>query len=211
MSGRRAPFSLSLPLDSIDQDIVLRGDPDLHLGGCTYTLHGAAQALKHTAALISSVVKIVSSTAEDMNATIAFRGYISWVSDTLLFIDNVQQRSLVCVYDFGLLEALITASCDLVGFSHFNMISALKRKVERTLITLAVSYFTRLKEIDIATEECVARVLDAVADLYEKSLAAESIIEKYLIPVLLSCQEHISIAESLRMKIEVCCASVINS
>jgi hypothetical protein len=84
-------FDLVLPLVDIKDELLTNGNPETDLEGCTYALHDADHALRHSYYLLALLVDVSSSAAGTYEATPFFQGYLAWILDSFLLLREVER------------------------------------------------------------------------------------------------------------------------
>jgi hypothetical protein len=84
-------FDLVLPLVDIKDELPTKGNPYTDLEGCTYALHDADHALRHSYYLLTLLVHVSSSAAGTYEATPLFKGYLAWILDGFLLLREVER------------------------------------------------------------------------------------------------------------------------
>jgi serine/threonine-protein kinase ATR len=90
-TGKLPLFDLVLPLIDIWDEFPTYCNSGTDLEGCTYTLHDADHALRHSYYLLVLLVDVSSSAADTYEATPFFQGYLAWILDGFLLLREVER------------------------------------------------------------------------------------------------------------------------
>jgi serine/threonine-protein kinase ATR len=137
-------MGLVLPMVTIEEHIQIKGNPDLHVEGCTYGLSNAITSVRHACHLLSIITKLVSASAVSYDATAAFQGYLAWILDSYSTIRDAERAyvidystpaSVIELYqvDLDSLHTLLTSL-------EFVLTDSIKRKGHRLISCMCADF-----------------------------------------------------------------------
>lgn len=200
-------FDLVLPLVDVKDELPTNGNSDLE--GCTYALHDADHALRHSYYLLALLVGVSSSAAGTYEATPFFQGYLAWILDGFLLLREVERAwglsSAAQQSDIETCILSVRAVHSLLIFTDTLLPTTLKCKgysVLARLCTELCDYPDALSETSVEITFCTT-LLDLAANCVHHEPVAQA-VRSQLLPALQDYEDSQPDSESQSPDTIVC-------
>jgi hypothetical protein len=208
-AGQLPELHLVLPLVDIKDELPKNGNTDTDLEGCTYTLHDADHALRHSYYLLALLVNVSSSAAGTYEATPFSQGYVAWILDGFLLLREVERAwgpsSVAQQSDIETYMLLVRAVRSLLMSTDRLLPTTLRCKGYSILARLCAElcdYPDALSETSVEITFC-ATLLDLAANFVHLEPVAQA-VRFQLLPALQDYQDSQPESESQSPDIIVC-------